>query len=209
MEFTTTKRGARAIVYKGHKYVMNQQGRDGCNFWRSGRNCSCSGSLCTLEHEIDTHNHPPNYAEIQAEKIVSSIQAKARDTIRPIPALYHEEIQAIATQPDKEEIAAKLPTLAHLKSSLHRNRRSRLPPMPESRADVHFDGEWTKTASGEDFLMAEDGQGEDRVIMFATDVNIKLLCEAQTMLMAPSKPAQVYSTRFLPSMLSRTEGSFH
>ena len=49
--------------------------------------------------------------------------------------------------------------------------------MPESRADVHFDGEWTKTASGEDFLMAEDGQGEDRVIMF---VSIKLFCEAQT-----------------------------
>ena len=38
----------------------------------------------------------------------------------------------------------------------------------------------TKTASGEDFLMVEDGQGEDRVIMFATDANIKLLCEAQT-----------------------------
>ena len=28
--------------------------------------------------------------------------------------------------------------------------------------------------------MAEDGQGEDRVIMFATDANIKLLCKAQT-----------------------------
>ena len=52
--------------------------------------------------------------------------------------------------------------------------------MPESRADVHFDGGWTKTPSGEDFLMAKDGQGEDRLIMFATEVNIKLLCEAQT-----------------------------
>ena len=56
--------------------------------------------------------------------------------------------------------------IAHLKSSLYRNRRSRLPPMPESRANVHFDGEWTKTASGKDFLIAED---EDRLIMFATD----------------------------------------
>ena len=56
--------------------------------------------------------------------------------------------------------------IAHLKSSLYRNCRSRLPPMPESRADVHFDGEWTKIASGKDFLIAED---EDRLIMFATD----------------------------------------
>ena len=46
--------------------------------------------------------------------------------------------------------------------------------------DVHFEDQWTKTASCEDFLMAEDGLGEDRLIMFVTEVNIKLLCEAQT-----------------------------
>ena len=74
---------------------------------------------------------------IQAEKIVNSIRAKACDTIWPIPAVYHEEIQAIATRPDKEEVAAKLPTLAQLKSSLYRN-RSQLPPMPESRTDVQL-----------------------------------------------------------------------
>ena len=44
--------------------------------------------------------------------------------------------------------------------------------------------------SGHDFLMAEDGQGEDRPIIFIIEVNIKLLCEAKpSMLMAPSKPA--------------------
>ena len=92
MEFITTKRCARAIVYEGHKYVLNRRGRDGRIFWRCGRNQSCSGSLCTLEDEIisqkDTHNHPPDDAEIQAEKIVNSIRAKARDTIQPIPAVY-------------------------------------------------------------------------------------------------------------------------
>ena len=44
---------------------------------------------------------------------------------------------------------------------------NQLPPMPESRADVHFGGEWTSTASGKDFFLAEDGQREDRLIMFA------------------------------------------
>ena len=42
-----------------------------------------------------------------------------------------------------------------------------------------FVGEWAKTASGEDFLIAEDGQGKDKII-FATNGNIKLLCEAET-----------------------------
>ena len=80
MEFITTKRGARAIVYEGHKYVLNRRGRAGRIFWRCGRNRSCSGSLCTLEDEIisqkDTHNHPPDDAEIQAEKIVAQFEPR-------------------------------------------------------------------------------------------------------------------------------------
>ena len=83
MEFITTKRGARAIVYEGHKYVLNRRGRDGHIFWRCGRNRSCSGSLCTLEDEIisqkDTHNHPPDDAEIQRR---SSAQFEPRHEIQ-------------------------------------------------------------------------------------------------------------------------------
>ena len=83
MEFITTKRGARAIVYEGHKYVLNRRGRDGRIFWRCGRNRSCSGSLCTLEDEIisqkDTHNHPPDDAEIQRR---SSAQFEPRHEIQ-------------------------------------------------------------------------------------------------------------------------------
>ena len=87
-------------------------------------------------------------------------------------------------------------TYSRFKSSLYRNRRSRLSPMPGSRTDVHFEGEWTKTASGEDFLMAEDGEGEDRLVIFATEVNMKLLCEAQTIYVDGTFPnlAPGYST---------------
>ena len=38
----------------------------------------------------------------------------------------------------------------------------------------------TKIVSGEDFLIAEDGQGEEKIIIFATDRNVTLLCKAET-----------------------------
>ena len=49
--------------------------------------------------------------------------------------------------------------------------------MLEPRVDVYLGGVWTSmTASGEDFFMAENGQGEDRLIMFAmSKFNIVLL----------------------------------
>ena len=53
---------------------------------------------------------------------------------------YNEEIQAVACRSDRNEVVAKLPTFSSLKTSLYRQRRSLLPPLPKTRADVHFDG---------------------------------------------------------------------
>lgn len=107
---------SRAVDFQGYEYVINRRGLDGhtCIFCRCGKSCSYSGSLTTLEDEIGsqkgTCNHLPHDAEAEAEKIVNSIKAKARDSI------YHE---AIATRLNKGEIAAQLPTLADLKTSLY------------------------------------------------------------------------------------------
>ena len=72
----------------------------------------------------------------------------------------------------------QLPTLYSMKSSLYRLRRKRLPPFPTSRDKVYFEGEWTQTIAGEPFLLAEDGDGDDKIIIFSTDANIRYLSEA-------------------------------
>ena len=71
--------------------------------------------------------------------------------------------------------------------------------MPESRADVHFGGEWTLTTLDEDFFMAENGQGEDRLIMF---IMSNLIIVVYFIVHAYSKQAKCY---FL--VLSRQNGS--
>ena len=50
--------------------------------------------------------------------------------------------------------------------------------MPRSRADVHFEGEWAQTIESRQFLLVEDGD-DDKVVIFATDNNLKLLAEAE------------------------------
>ena len=47
--------------------------------------------------------------------------------------------------------------------------------MLESRVNAHLDCEWTATASGKDFVMAEDGQGEDGLIMFAMSIVVSYI----------------------------------
>ena len=144
MEFVKTKRGAQALLHEGYKYVINQWGRDDWIFWRCAKSRTCSGSLCTMDDQIvlrkDIHNHPPDEAETEVEKIVGSLKEKVQTTAQPIPAVYNEGIQAIACRSDRDEIVTKLPTFSSLKTSLYRQHRSRLLSLPKTRANVHFDG---------------------------------------------------------------------
>ena len=179
MEYITTKRGGRALIYQGHcghRYVINRRGRDGRIFWRCGVSRLCSGAVTTMLNEIlsqrDIHNHPPDVAEIEAEKIVCRLKAAVKESIRSVPTIYHEHIQAIASLLNNEEVAAKMPTFDQIRTSLYDSRRERLPTLPQTRGDVSFTGEWTKTSSGDQFLIADDGYGNDN--------NMKLLCESHT-----------------------------
>ena len=140
---------------------MNRRSRDGRFFWRCGRSRDCSGSITTL---IDitiisqkSHNHPADQAEIEAEKIVVEMKKSAKNSVRPIPTLYHKKLQALATMPNKDEVASKLPTFEQIKTSLCDSQRKRLPTLPKSRSDVQFTDEWTMTSSGKPFLLADDG----------------------------------------------------
>ena len=69
----------------------------------------------------------------------------------PIPRIYHDTIQVVATDP-LLEVAAELPTLPLMKSSLYRSRRGRLPPLPQSRAEIHLEGEFLLDILGFDIL---------------------------------------------------------
>ena len=52
--------------------------------------------------------------------------------------------------------------------------------MPQNRGDVHLCDNWVKMSSGEPFLIVEDGDQDNEMIIFGTDNKMNLLCEAET-----------------------------
>ena len=128
MEFVTTTRGGRALIYEGYKYVLNRRGRDERIFWRCAKSRCCSGALTTINDEIvssraSEHNHPPNEAEMIACKAVESMKQAVKEKINPVPALYQQQLREILARENLEEVAAQLPTLYSMKSLLYRLRR--------------------------------------------------------------------------------------
>ena len=88
-------------------------------------------------------------------------------------------LQEMATQSNSQDMASQMPSFYSLKTSLYRSRRARLPPLPQSRADLDLSGEWCKTVSGEDFVLVDDGSS-DRIVIFCTLDNLHRLAEAET-----------------------------
>ena len=125
----------------------------------------------------DNHSHPSNQVEIEAEKLMSSLKKKVSETIQPVNVMYQNEILKLSIRPDMEEIAAKLPIIRSIKSSLYHERRKRLPPMSQTRAEVTFEGEWAQTLNGQPFLLVEDGE-QDKIIIFSTIENLHTLAAA-------------------------------
>ena len=83
MEFVTTIRGARSLIFEGYKYIINRRGRNDIIFWRCAISRSCSGGLTTINNEIASsrageHSHPPDGAEMIACKAVEMMKTKIK-----------------------------------------------------------------------------------------------------------------------------------
>ncbi len=92
------------------------------------------------------------------------------------------KMQDIATDSLLAEVAAEMPTLPSVKTSLYRSRRARLPPLPQSRSDIQLEGDWTKTTRVKRFFLSNDGD-ENRIIIFPTDDQLAILANADTIYM--------------------------
>ena len=60
---------------------------------------------------------------------------------------------AMAQDPAASAAVAVVPTLYSLDSSLYRQRRKRLPPMPATLDDVSLTADWSKTLAGQRFCL--------------------------------------------------------
>ena len=87
------------------------------------------------------HSHSGDQAAIEVEKIVIELKEASKETVRPIPTLYHERTQGIPAMPNKEEVSSKMSTFEQIKTRLYENHHKRLPALPTERAEVHFSGE--------------------------------------------------------------------
>jgi hypothetical protein len=58
-----------------------------------------------------------------------------------------------------------------------------MPKLPKSQADIELEGQWTETSTGDCFLLCDDTNAQGhRIVIFATNVNIRQMCNSTLLL---------------------------
>ncbi|KAL5014665.1 hypothetical protein ScPMuIL_008935 [Solemya velum] len=85
--------------------------------------------------------------------------------------------------PTRDAVSAAMPTFTSIGSSLYRARQKMYPSLPTTRQNIELKEQWTQTLNNQRFLLADDGEGDQRIIIFATDLMLQRLTTATTLYM--------------------------
>lgn len=58
---------------------------------------------------------------------------------------------------------------------MYRARSSVRPPLPATKNDIHLSESWKKTKNGDDFLLVDDGNDENRILVCEYS-SLKIVC---------------------------------
>ena len=105
------------------------------------------------------------------------MRKRARDESTSINVIYDDQLEVLSQEENSADVLAQLPSLESIRSCLYRSRHEHTLTLPIHRRDVSLSGRYTKTCSGEDFLLVDNGD-DDKIMIFATEENLQLMSEA-------------------------------
>ena len=130
------------------------------------------------------HTHPDQDEKLKAMGLVSRMKRKCEDSPeRPAKQVYNEVLREMNDLGDADRVAQHFPQFHQVKSSLCRQRRKSLPPLPQTLDEINIAPPYTDTRDGRRFLLASDGDAQETILVFATDESIERLCAARQVYM--------------------------
>ncbi|XP_050406180.1 uncharacterized protein LOC126821734 [Patella vulgata] len=125
------------------------------------------------------------------------MKTKVQEETKPVCAIYQEEVSALRSDRDSGEMIREIPTFYSCCASLYRARAKILPALPQTRNDIQLPDSYTKTTSGDDFLL--HAAADNRFLVFSTQENLYHLANADTIYcdgtfsMSPTLFTQIYT----------------
>lgn len=181
LEFITSEKGKRKLCVNGYLYYQDKKANTKI-YWKCDKyyKLKCGARITTQEEIIllnsGTHNHIANAAEIEGMKMMNNIRDHAKRT-QDAPHF----IVSTASVGVSQAAAAILPKVSSIKRTIRnvRTKHEAAPALPVHRSDIVIPENYKNTKNGEEFLLFDSGPTEDRLLIFSTRRNLRLLAQAE------------------------------
>ncbi|XP_016658289.2 uncharacterized protein LOC107883198 [Acyrthosiphon pisum] len=134
----------------------------------------CGGRVHVENDEVVKsyeHNHVPDNAQVELKELMYNMKHDAQTSA----ATSHGVIGNLASQVPLS-VAGQLPSVASLKRTIQRARRTKL-NAPVNPLNFSFDipEDFTKTKNGDDFLLFDNKSDTKRILLFSTKNSLELM----------------------------------
>lgn len=177
-QFVKSLKGRDQLVKDGFSFHRNRQKGEKI-FWRCNEYSSlrCT-SRCSTHKDVmvkgpTPHNHIPDPIKIQCRSAINQMKEIAITTAKTT-----KEVISKVSSKFPEAVKRSLPNIRNIKQSIRVARKSNLsaPSSPDNLSDdFQIPDIYQSTLASERFLLYDDHNGPERIIIFVTNVGMDVL----------------------------------
>ncbi|XP_050516377.1 uncharacterized protein LOC126891239 [Diabrotica virgifera virgifera] len=199
-----SKRGGSKFIHDGFAYVFDKASKadNTLKFYRCEQKDRCKARIHVQNNAVikflNDHSHEPTPAKIEVDAAKTKIKQLSESSREPTVQVINQCIDNLS-----QAAQASMPDQCALRKIVRRKRHEVLapPPAPTSAVDLVLPERYTTIdahGENEQFLLADNGPREDRILIFGRRSNLRYLQQAEnvyvdgTFKSAPPLFAQVY-----------------
>ncbi|XP_068234292.1 uncharacterized protein [Palaemon carinicauda] len=180
LEYVVSTRNKKKLIGNSHLFVKEKTNGEK-TIWKCDQSYTkkCHARVHTNNESIikrlGEHNHAGDIARVGTAKVINITKEKAIKT--------QETTHCIATQAYvgvSQAVAGQLPISQYLKRNLQnaRNVAAQVPANPVSLLELSIPPKYRITHPHQQFLLFDNDDGSDRIIIFSTRKNLQVLSSA-------------------------------
>ena len=179
MEFITSTKGGSKLVYEGFVYVKQKNLANGvvsyeCEMRRNDKQCKAKLKVKGEEviGKTNEHTHAVSIGRPEALELRQSLKRRALDTEETAQQIITQELENIS-----EQASTHIPAIRTIRRGIRRYRQhaGNPHPVPQTPEEIVIPDEYKVTSRGEDFLLYDGGDDENRILLFSTHRNLQVL----------------------------------
>ena len=174
----TTEKNKPLLMYNGFNYTIDRTS-DTKVYWKCEycRTIKCKGRIHTdvnytnILHEAATHNHSASAAHGDIRLFQDKIRSRAMNNNESTQNVIDNCLRNVSDQ-----MVARLPNFKYIKRNIQRQRQQNdLPQLPLDKNFNIIPAPLTTTLRNDNFLQFDSGPGDNRLLIFASINQLKIL----------------------------------